>query len=293
MRTTESDLAYTDPTLAGREHGLLSQDAVQLQRGAFRARCTIAHIGPLRIAFHASEARVRTRTATRHGRLAIVLFGPRARGTVEGLAVRPDLFLAAGPGAEAGFVAEPGWETVTFLIDPASLRSQAAAGPQARVLRMPAGLEIRRGDGAAIRHLFESGRRCAEAVAGDSPSPGQPETVSDAATLAGAVDAIAGLLVDSPLYRPSRREFGAMRRDAAQRHRQERRGVRARESRRADPPLRPVPRDGGERAHARIRVPGDHGALARGVPHHAEAAPGAGLAAAPAGQPADHRGHGC
>ena len=209
MRTASLELAYSDPTVVGQQHGLLSQDVVQLQPGPMRARCVIARLGPLRIVFHANEVRVRTRTSTRHEQLALVLFGPRARGTVEGLAVRSDLLLAAGPRAEAGFVADPGWETLTFLVDPDSLRSHAAA--RGRAFRMPLGLEVLRGDDVAIRRLFESGRRCADAAAAGSTSLGEPDAEGQASSLADLVEAILDALDGSTLYRPSRRELVAMK----------------------------------------------------------------------------------
>jgi AraC family ethanolamine operon transcriptional activator len=209
MRTASLELAYSDPTVVGQQHGLLSQDVVQLQPGPMRARCVIARLGPLRVVFHASEVRVRTRTSTRHEQLALVLFGPRARGTVDGLAVRSDLLLAAGPGAEAGFVAEPGWETLTCLVDPDSLRSHAAA--RERAFRMPLGLEVLRGDDVAIRRLFESGRRCADAAAAGSTSLGEPDAEGQASSLADLLEAILDALDGSTLYRPSRRELVAMK----------------------------------------------------------------------------------
>jgi len=211
MQTTSLDLAYTDPTVVGQQHGLLSQDVVQLQPGPMRARCVIVQLGPVRIALHASEVRVRTRTSTRHDRFAVVLFGPRARGKVEGLAVRPGLVLVAGPGAEAGFVAEPGWETLSFLVDPDALRSHAAA--RARPCRVPVGLEVLQGDEAAIRRLFESGRRYTGAAAAGSLSLERQDAEARAAALADVVEAILDALERSTLYRPSRRELGAMKRN--------------------------------------------------------------------------------
>jgi AraC family ethanolamine operon transcriptional activator len=209
MHTAGLELAYSDPTVVGQQHGLLSQDVVQLRPGPMHARCVIAELGTLRVVRHVSEVRVRTRTSTRHDRVAIVLFGPQARGTVDGLAVRSDLLLAAGPRAEAGFVAEPGWETLTFLVDPDALRSHAAA--RERTFGMPLGLEVLRGDDAAIRRLFESGRRCADAAAAGSTSLGEPDAEGRASSPADLLEAILDALDGSALYRPSRRELVAMK----------------------------------------------------------------------------------
>jgi AraC family ethanolamine operon transcriptional activator len=83
------------------------------------------------VVFYTSNLRVRTRTKVREDLLAYVTFGPRARGTVNGLPVRPGMMLAAAPQSEAAFVVDAGWEGMTFHGFPAGDR-RASGDPPTR-----------------------------------------------------------------------------------------------------------------------------------------------------------------
>ena len=87
----------SDPTVLGAGIELLDQDVMQLQSMPLRARRVIVRLDPAAVVFHSTNLRVRTRTSVREGLLAYVTFGPQARGTVNGLPVRPGLMLVAEP----------------------------------------------------------------------------------------------------------------------------------------------------------------------------------------------------
>lgn len=99
----------SDPTAAGAGIELIEQDAVQLQSRPLRVRRVIVRLGTSAVVFHSTNRRVRTRTSARRGLLAYVTFGPKAKGTVNGLPVSAGLMLAAAPDVEASFVADPGY----------------------------------------------------------------------------------------------------------------------------------------------------------------------------------------
>jgi hypothetical protein len=127
-----------DPASADAGLELLEQDAVQLDCQPLRARRVIVRLASASVLFQASNRRLRTTTTLHQGLLAYVTFGPQARGTVNGVPVRPGMLLAAAPDAEARFVVEPGWESITFLLPPEEIDHHRAARRSERDLGFPA-----------------------------------------------------------------------------------------------------------------------------------------------------------
>ena len=149
----------SDPTAAGAGIELIDQDAVQLQSMPLRARRVIVRLEAAAVVFHSTNRRVRTRTSVRKGLLAYVTFGPQASGTVNGLPVRPGLMLAAEPEAEAMFVADAGYESITFLLPPQDIRAHLTARQRESEFRLPHGVEtlqVERGEGSAALRLGQA-----------------------------------------------------------------------------------------------------------------------------------------
>jgi AraC family ethanolamine operon transcriptional activator len=155
----------SDPTVVGAGIELLDQDVMQLQSMPLRARRVIVRLDPAAVVFHSTNLRVRTRTSVREGLLAYVTFGPRARGTVNGLPVRPGLMLVAEPGAEARFVADAGWESITFLIPLQDMRAHLTARQRESEYRVPHGVETLKVDPERVRSLFDWGKRLVDTAA--------------------------------------------------------------------------------------------------------------------------------
>jgi AraC family transcriptional regulator, ethanolamine operon transcriptional activator len=132
---------------------------VQLHAVPFRARRVVVRLEDAAVLFHSTNLRVRTHTSVRGGMIGYVTFGPHAKGTVNGLPVRPGLVLAAEPGAEARFVADAGWESVTFLLPPQEISEHLAARQRESEFRLPHGLETLRVDEESGRRLFNWGKR--------------------------------------------------------------------------------------------------------------------------------------
>jgi AraC-like DNA-binding protein len=149
----------TDPTAVTAGMDLLEQDAMPLQSMPLRARRVIVRLESATVVYHSTNLRVRTRTRSRDGLLAYVTFGPRATGTVEGLQVRPGMMVVAEPDAEAGFVVDPGWESVTLLVPPDDIRKHLSARQREGEFRWPRCIEVLRTDPARTRVLFRWGKR--------------------------------------------------------------------------------------------------------------------------------------
>jgi AraC family transcriptional regulator, ethanolamine operon transcriptional activator len=148
----------TEPAAVNEGIELIDQDAVQLESQPLHARRVIVRLEGATVVLHTSNRRLRTATRAHAGLLAYVTFGPHAHGTVNGLPVRPGLMLAAAPEAEARFVVDPGWESVTFLLSPQDLRAHLAARQREHEFYVPHGVEALQADPDGARALFDWGK---------------------------------------------------------------------------------------------------------------------------------------
>jgi AraC-like DNA-binding protein len=154
-----------DPTTAGSGIEGLDLDAVQLQATPFRARRVTVRLPRLTVVFHAAGVALRTHTSVRAGQVAYVAYGPKARGTLDGVAVRPGLLLAAGENAEARLVVEAGWQSVNLLLPPQDLVTHLRARQPGAEIRPPQGLELLQVEPQRVQALFRWGHRLAQAAA--------------------------------------------------------------------------------------------------------------------------------
>jgi AraC family ethanolamine operon transcriptional activator len=155
----------SDPTAAGAGLELIDQDVIQLQSMPLRARRVIVRLESAAVMFHSTNLRVRTRTSVRKGLLAYVTFGPQAKGTANGLPVRPELMLVAAPESEARFVADVGWESITVLLPPQDISAHLAARQRESEFRLPHGVEMLQVDAEKVRRLFSWGKRLVDTAA--------------------------------------------------------------------------------------------------------------------------------
>ncbi len=155
----------TDPSRAGDTTELINLDAVQLQSAPFRARRIIVHIKDASVIFHSTKHRVRTRTSICDGKIAYVLFGLHAEGTINGILIRPGLMLAIAPNLEVNFVVKAEWETTTFLLPSDFVRAQFAARQRDQEFSMPDGIEMLEVNVSSAQRLFDWGKQMAEIAA--------------------------------------------------------------------------------------------------------------------------------
>ena len=155
----------SEPTAAGAGMELLDQDVMQLQSMPLRARRVIVCLESAAVVFHSTNLRVRTRTSVRKGLLAYVTFGPQAKGTVNGVPVRPGMMLLAEPDSEARFVTDAGWESITFLLPPQDISAHLAARQRESEFRLPHGVETLQANEERVRSLFDWGKRLVDTAA--------------------------------------------------------------------------------------------------------------------------------
>lgn len=97
--------------------------------------------------------------------MAFVTFGPRTKGTVNGLPIRADLTLAVEAGTEVVFVPESGYESIALLLPPKDIREHLRARQREGELRLPRGVEFLQTNAAMAGRLFDRGKRLVEAAA--------------------------------------------------------------------------------------------------------------------------------
>ena len=154
-----------EPTMAGAGIELFDLDALQLQSLPFRVRRIVVRLDACSVVYHSTNARVRTRTSVLEGRLAYVAFGPRARGTVNGLPIFPDMMLAVAPAAEVRFVADAGFEDFALLVHPQDIKNHLVARGREGDFRMPRGVDLLQVDARKMRTLYDSGRQLVDVAA--------------------------------------------------------------------------------------------------------------------------------
>ena len=151
-----------EPTDGNAGVEFLDLDAVQLQSQPMHVRRVVVRLGSAAVIYQSTDLRIRTRTSIREGLIGYLVFGPQARGTVNGLVTRPDLMLAAAPGKENLLVTGGGWESITFLVPPDDLHTHLTARGRECEFHLPMGTEPLQVDVDRVRALFDWAKRLAE-----------------------------------------------------------------------------------------------------------------------------------
>jgi hypothetical protein len=141
----------TDPTAAGENIEVIDQDVVQLQSKPLRVKRVIVRLGGSLVVYQSTNLPVRARTRVSIDLVAYVAFGPQAKGTFNGVAVHPDLMLAAEPGIAGEFVVGAGYESVSVFLPPADFREQLDIRQRADEFRFPHGIEILQSSASAVK----------------------------------------------------------------------------------------------------------------------------------------------
>lgn len=195
----------TDPATVNMGIELIDQDAMKLQSQPLLARRVIVRLGAVMAVFYASNLRLRTRTSVHAGRLAYVVFGPRASGAVNGLALRPGMMLAAAPESEARFIVEAGWESMTFLLPPEDIETHLVIRQSKREFHLPRGIEPLQVSEARVRSLFDWGKRLANTAA-LQPAIFNENATERAAAQAELFDTLLAALDTANDFEPSRKD---------------------------------------------------------------------------------------
>ena len=154
-----------DPTSAGENFEVINQDLVQLRSEPLHARRVIVRLETAVLIYQSTNLAVRTRTKLTPGMMGVVAFGPRAKGTINGLLIHPDLMLIAAVGTEGQFVVERGYESISVSIRLADLEAHLRARQQWERFYMPSDIDLLDCDAAKVRSFFSWGKRLADTAA--------------------------------------------------------------------------------------------------------------------------------
>ena len=171
----------SDHTIAGADIELIDRDIVQLQATPLRGRQVLVRLESAAVTFQSTNLRLRARTRVREGRLAYVMFGPQATGTVNGIPVCTGMLLAAEPGAEARFVVDAGWESITFLLPPQEIRAHLTVRQREHEFRLPQGVEMLQVNPERVHRLFDWGKRLVDTAVLDPALFNESESERSAA----------------------------------------------------------------------------------------------------------------
>jgi AraC-like DNA-binding protein len=157
----------SDPTLANTAVELLDQDVVQLECTPLHGRQVIVRLEGVIVVYYTTNLRVRSRPLLHGELIGYVTFGPAVTATVDGLPVGPDAMLAVAPATEIGFVANAGYESITFLVPPAELDAHLRARGRADDFRLPHAMEPLHVGAGLAGSLFAWGKRLVDTAEHD------------------------------------------------------------------------------------------------------------------------------
>jgi len=194
-----------DPSLASADIELIEQDVVLLQSTPLRARQVIVRLDGCTVVYYSTNLRIRTRPRLHDDLVGYVTFSTQSTGTFDGLPIQPDSMLAVAPAAEVGFVADAGYESITFMVPPADLRAHLHTRGRDVDFRMPTGVEpLLVGSGLA-RGLFEWGKRLID-TAEDQPQLFNEHREQRMATKVDMMETLLAALAASSDRKPERGE---------------------------------------------------------------------------------------
>jgi len=165
-----------DPADATGDFEFLDQDLVQLpSKTTLKARQVVVRLDGATLVYYSTNVRVRTRPTLNHALAAFISFAPNSTGTANGLPVREDVLLAIPASKSIAMVAEPGYESATFLVRPQDLLDHLSAQGREESLVAPRRVEMLNIGANLAGKLFDWARRLIESALE------QPELFNDSA----------------------------------------------------------------------------------------------------------------
>ena len=155
-----SDMTDADSCL-----DLIQQERMTLEPAPLRAQRIAVRLPSLALLLHATDKRLQTRTRLPDDVAAITALGPLAAGTIDGMAIEAGKMLLAGPGAEARFVVEAGYQSIVMLAAPDFIAGLLSRLPGTDRLALPSGVQVLTANGPKSQALFQTGKRIADAAA--------------------------------------------------------------------------------------------------------------------------------
>jgi AraC family ethanolamine operon transcriptional activator len=162
--TTESAVSITvltDPTAASDDIEVLDQDVISLDKEPFLTRRIVVRLEGSVLLFHEVRHRLRSYTKLDSDKQAFFAIAPRAKGDIDGVAMRPDTLIAAEPGREAELVVEAGYSSAALVLRPEYLQEHLAARGRSADFSVPNGITFLQNTTQTKHAFFKLGSQIA------------------------------------------------------------------------------------------------------------------------------------
>lgn len=149
----------TDPSAANDGLKMLEMDMLSLDEKPFLALRTIVRLERSELIFHETSCRLRSYTKIDESLMSFSAIGPRAKGTVDGVAQRPDVLTLSAPGCEKEFVVEAGYNSISLMIPPDNFLEHLLARRPGAEFNMPIKYDFLSSPGVKTRTFYDLAKR--------------------------------------------------------------------------------------------------------------------------------------
>ncbi len=143
------------PTKSSEGFEAVYQEVIHLDAAPFRARRVAIRLANCLVVVHRVKARLRSRTTVAAGLVGFQVVAPKARGRLNGIAMRPDELVVGAPGSVSEVVVERGYRSVMIMLPPARLLEQLRRRRRVRNFAVPSGMARMRVNVPGNRSLYE------------------------------------------------------------------------------------------------------------------------------------------
>lgn len=195
-----------DPAVASSSFEFLDQDLVQLpSTSPFKARQVIVRLEGCILIYYSTSIRVRTRPTLQSSYVAFVTFSPAALGTANGLPVRGDVMLAVPAGQSLAVVAEPAYESASFLVRPEDIAEHLSVRGRLEAFLPLEQVESLNVSAELAGQMFAWARRLVDAVL-EQPTLLDDSRERRAAAKRELLESLVSAVASSSTIEPDRRE---------------------------------------------------------------------------------------
>jgi AraC family ethanolamine operon transcriptional activator len=150
----------TDPTAVGGGVEVLDQDIISLDKNPILFKRITVRLENSVLLYQWTSNRVRSRLKLDSEMMALTVIGARARGTIDGMLLTPEMLLVAAPGVAVDLVVDAGYSSVALLIPPDDLFAQLATRGRKSEVHLPDRFDLLMG--TKTRPYFKLGKRLAQ-----------------------------------------------------------------------------------------------------------------------------------
>ncbi len=162
-----SVLHVTDPTAVG-DYLAYDMDVINLDPEQFEYKQVTVPLEGCVLIYQHTKKSMRTRSRIYENFESCFVLGPHARGSINGIKLRPYSMIAAGPGAQAELVLDNDFDIVGWLVPPQVLDKHLDLRGKKGNFAIPVAAEVWHPAEDKARNLFDLGTRIS-ATAENSP----------------------------------------------------------------------------------------------------------------------------